>query len=84
MVQRVLARAAKSKEVRADDNEETIKTRINTFLANTDLILEQYPEKTKRINAERSVDDIFLEVVEAIDETIAIKENAKTASSVSA
>lgn len=41
-----MARAAASTEKRADDNEETIKTRIATFRANTNDILSQYTDKT--------------------------------------
>lgn len=67
-------RAAASAEKRADDNEETIKTRIATFRENTDKILVQYPEKLKRINAERDVDTIFAEVTTAIDQTLASKQ----------
>lgn len=46
MVQRIMGRAAASTEVRADDNEETIKTRLATFRTNTNAILNQYIEKT--------------------------------------
>lgn len=70
---RILARAAASTEKRADDNEETLKTRIATFRANTEKILVQYPAKLKRINAERGVDEIFAEVTSAIDATLAAK-----------
>jgi adenylate kinase len=73
LVSRILARAAASTEKRADDNEETLKTRIATFRANTEKILVQYPTKLKRINAERPVDDIFGEVTAAIDATLASK-----------
>jgi adenylate kinase len=73
LVARILKRAAQSAEKRADDNEETLKTRIATFRENTEKILVQYPAKLKRINAERDVDPIFAEVVAAIDETIAKK-----------
>jgi adenylate kinase len=72
-VQRILKRAAQSTEKRADDNEETLKTRIATFRENTEKILVQYPQKLKRVNAERDVDPIFAEVVAAIDETLAKK-----------
>jgi adenylate kinase len=72
-VSRILARAAASTEKRADDNEETLKTRIATFRENTEKILVQYPEKLRRINAERSVDEIYADSVVAIDETLAKK-----------
>lgn len=76
LVTRILARAAASTEKRADDNEETIKSRIATFRENTEKILVQYPTKLKRINAERAVDPIFDEVTAAIDETLAKKASA--------
>lgn len=73
LVSRILARAAASTEKRADDNEETLKTRIATFRENTEKILVQYPTNLKRINAERTVDPIFADVTAAIDETLAKK-----------
>ncbi|KAG5675851.1 hypothetical protein PVAND_005720 [Polypedilum vanderplanki] len=73
LVNRILVRAAASVEKRADDNEETLKTRIATFRANTEKILIQYPDKLRRINAERGVDEIFAEVSDAIDATLAKK-----------
>lgn len=50
MVERILKRAAESVEKRADDNEETIKNRIATFIKNTDEILNQYPTQTRRVS----------------------------------
>ncbi|XP_046808196.1 adenylate kinase isoenzyme 1, partial [Lucilia cuprina] len=67
LVSRVMARAAASTEKRADDNEETIKTRIATFRSNTNDILSQYTDKTLVINAERGVDEIFNDVTCALD-----------------
>ncbi|XP_017070867.1 adenylate kinase isoenzyme 1 isoform X1 [Drosophila eugracilis] len=67
MVQRILARAAASPVKREDDNEKTIRARLQTFRQNTNAILDLYEAKTLTINAERDVDDIFLEVVQAID-----------------
>lgn len=49
MVSRILKRAAESAVKRADDNEATIKTRIDTFVKNTDEILSQYPTQTIRV-----------------------------------
>lgn len=49
MVSRILKRASESVEKRADDNEATIKNRIETFIKNTDEILSQYPTQTKRV-----------------------------------
>lgn len=73
LVARILKRAAASSEKRADDNEETLKTRIATFRENTEKILVQYPSKLKRLDAERDVEPIFAEVVSAIEETLAKK-----------
>jgi len=73
LVARILKRAAASTEKRADDNEETLKTRIATFRENTEKILVQYPSKLKRLDAEREVGIIFAEVETAIDETLARK-----------
>lgn len=73
MVARILHRASQSAEVRADDNEETIKTRIATFSKNTNEILALYPQQTRRINAERGVDDIFADVHGFIDATLVSK-----------
>lgn len=50
MVSRILKRAAESVEKRADDNEATIKNRIETFVKNTDEILSQYPTQTLRVS----------------------------------
>ena len=50
MAERIMKRAAEFAEyARPDDNEETIKTRIQTFKTNTEEILQQYTEKTKRV-----------------------------------
>lgn len=50
MVERVMKRAAESEEKRADDNEVTIRNRIDTFLKNAEEILVQYPNQTKRVS----------------------------------
>lgn len=73
MVSRILKRASESVEKRADDNEATIKNRIETFIKNTDEILSQYPTQTKRVDGERDVDLIFCEVSQAISDVIANK-----------
>ncbi|KAH8395359.1 hypothetical protein KR222_010919, partial [Zaprionus bogoriensis] len=67
MLQRILARAAAAEVKRADDNEATIRSRLKTFQQNTSAILEQYVDKTITINAERDVDEVFLEVVSVIE-----------------
>ncbi|XP_058122066.1 adenylate kinase isoenzyme 1 [Anopheles ziemanni] len=73
LVARILKRAAQSATVRADDNEETLKTRIATFRENTEKILVQYPTQLKRINAERAPEEIFADVEKAIDELLVKK-----------
>jgi adenylate kinase len=50
LVARILHRAAQSAVKRADDNEETLKTRIATFRENTEKILVQYPTKLLRVS----------------------------------
>ncbi|KRG06299.1 adenylate kinase isoenzyme 1 isoform X2 [Drosophila mojavensis] len=74
MLKRILARAAAATVKRADDNEATIRSRLQTFKRNTSDILALYEEKTLTINAERDVEDIFMEVVEAIDCVLQKKE----------
>lgn len=49
LVARIMKRAAESATVRADDNEETLKTRIATFRENTEKILVQYPTQLRRV-----------------------------------
>lgn len=73
LVKRILKRASESKTVRADDNEESLKTRIATFRENTEKILSQYPTQLKRINAERDPAEIFADVEKYIDELLASK-----------
>ncbi|EGI61147.1 PREDICTED: adenylate kinase isoenzyme 1 [Acromyrmex echinatior] len=62
---RLLGRAAMSQ--RADDNEETIKKRIEIFNGKNNEIVEYYKDKVIRINAEGTVDEIFAEVTKAFD-----------------
>lgn len=73
LVTRILGRAAASGEKRSDDNEDTLKTRISTFRTNTEAILEQYTDKTLRLDAERSKEEIFDDVCKALDSLIAKK-----------
>lgn len=47
LVKRLLHRALSSG--REDDNEETIKKRLNTFHSNNDPIVQAYNEKTKSV-----------------------------------
>lgn len=62
---RLLGRAAVSQ--RADDNEETIKKRIEIFNVKNGEIVEHYKDKVVKINAEGAVDDIFAEASKALD-----------------
>ncbi|PFX19436.1 Adenylate kinase isoenzyme 5 [Stylophora pistillata] len=49
---------------RVDDNAETIKKRFRTFMEKTVPVLEKYEEKNKvkRVDATRSVDEVFVDV----------------------
>lgn len=47
MIERLLGRAKTSG--RSDDNEETIKKRLDTFHANNDPIIEMFASKTKKV-----------------------------------
>ncbi|XP_059611962.1 adenylate kinase isoenzyme 1 isoform X1 [Phlebotomus argentipes] len=73
MVQRILFRASQSAQVRADDNEATIKNRIHIFHTNTEEILSQYGEKVKRLPADRPIEEIFADVSKHLDELLAAK-----------
>ncbi|CAB0009081.1 unnamed protein product [Nesidiocoris tenuis] len=68
LVERLLKRALSSG--RQDDNEETIKKRLNTFHTHNDPIVQKYAAKTKKISAEDTPENIFAQVVEAIDALI--------------
>lgn len=48
LVKRLLYRGQTSGRV--DDNEDTIKKRLNTFRTNNDKVVEQYADKLKRVN----------------------------------
>jgi len=52
---------------RADDNEETIRTRINTYHSISKPVVGHYSSKTKSINADRDKNDIFGEVCTCLD-----------------
>ncbi|XP_012137190.1 adenylate kinase 1 isoform X2 [Megachile rotundata] len=69
LMKRLLGRAAVSQ--RADDNEETIKKRIEIFNEKNGAIVEHYKDKVVRIVAEGSVDEIFAEVSKALDGLLA-------------
>lgn len=65
LTKRLLGRAASSG--RADDNEVTIKKRIEVFNDKNGPIIDYYKEKVVKINAEGAVEEIFEETVRAID-----------------
>ncbi|CAH1396661.1 unnamed protein product [Nezara viridula] len=65
LISRLLHRAETSG--REDDNAETIKKRLNTFHSHNDPIIQEFASKTKRVDAEGTVDAIFEQVVSSID-----------------
>jgi len=52
---------------RVDDNEATIKKRLDTFHAHSQPIMDHYGEKVKKIPAERDPAEIFVDVCKCID-----------------
>ncbi|XP_054714430.1 adenylate kinase isoenzyme 1-like [Uloborus diversus] len=52
---------------RADDNEETILKRLDTFHKHTQPILDHYGDKVKKVEASGTVDEIFSKVTQIID-----------------
>ncbi|KAL5011338.1 hypothetical protein ScPMuIL_009889 [Solemya velum] len=71
MTQRLLGRAKTSGRV--DDNEETIKKRLKTFHDITSPVIGHYEKqnKVRKIKAEGSVDDVFVQVEKVFDAMIA-------------
>jgi adenylate kinase len=65
MVKRLIGRGLTSGRV--DDNEETIKLRLNTFHSHTKPILNHYSSKVVKINAERNPTVIFEEVSQCLN-----------------
>lgn len=65
MTQRLLHRAQTSGRV--DDNEETIKKRLDTFTKHSKPVIEHFSDKCKTINAERDPTEIFKDVEACID-----------------
>ncbi|XP_004210036.3 adenylate kinase isoenzyme 5 isoform X1 [Hydra vulgaris] len=65
MTERLLGRAATSNRV--DDNLETIKLRLKTFEDATLPVLAEFSDRLKKVNAERSVDQIFCDVCSVLD-----------------
>jgi len=65
MTERLLNRGKTSG--RADDNEATIKLRLDTFHKHSRPVVEAYKEKCASIPAERAPEDIFADVCKALD-----------------
>jgi len=65
MTERLLNRGKSSGRV--DDNEETIKKRLNTFHQHSKPVIDAYANKCKSIPAERDPKDIFADVCGALD-----------------
>ncbi|XP_044124288.1 adenylate kinase isoenzyme 1 isoform X3 [Bufo gargarizans] len=67
MVKRLLKRGETSG--RADDNEATIKKRLETYYKATEPVIAMYESRgiVRKMNAEGSVDDVFKQVSEALD-----------------
>ena len=61
VVERMLARG------RADDNEETIRTRLGVYRDETAPLIEYYGDRLITINAEGSVEDINTRTLEALE-----------------
>jgi adenylate kinase len=70
LVKRCLKRGENSG--RADDNIDTIKKRLQTYLTSTQPVIAHYEKKGKlvRIKAEGSIEDIFTEVCKHLDKAI--------------
>lgn len=58
---------------RSDDNEESVKKRISTFLNETKPIVDYYEKQdlVKRIDASKKKEDVFHEVKAIFDEVLA-------------
>jgi len=65
MVERLLNRAKTSGRV--DDNEATIKLRLNTFHKHSEPVVEHYAERCAKIVALASPDEVFAEVKKVLD-----------------
>ncbi|CAJ0924205.1 unnamed protein product [Ranitomeya imitator] len=67
MVKRLMKRGETSG--RADDNEETIKKRLETYYKATEPVIAMYEGRgiVRKMNAEGSVDDVFKQVSAALD-----------------
>ncbi|CAL4108749.1 unnamed protein product, partial [Meganyctiphanes norvegica] len=67
LVKRVLNRAKTSGRARVDDNEETIKLRLNTFHKNSEPVIDYYKDKCTQIVALNAPDEVFAEVKKVLD-----------------
>ncbi|XP_041049401.1 adenylate kinase isoenzyme 1-like isoform X3 [Carcharodon carcharias] len=67
MIKRLLGRGKTSG--RSDDNEETIKKRLETYYKATEPVINFYQPRgiIRKVNAEGSVDDVFTQVCTALD-----------------
>ncbi|CAK8673047.1 unnamed protein product [Clavelina lepadiformis] len=67
MVKRLLKRGETSGRV--DDNEETIRKRLKTFVDSTEPVIKYYEEqnKVKRVDSERDVETVFADVEKIFD-----------------
>jgi len=65
MVERLLNRAKTSGRV--DDNEATIKLRLNTFHKHSEPVIEYYKNKCYKIVALKTPDEVFVEVAKVLD-----------------
>jgi adenylate kinase len=65
MTQRLLHRAQTSGRV--DDNEDTIKKRLDTFTKHSKPVIEHFSDKCKTIDAERDPTEIFKDVEACLD-----------------
>merc|ERR1719430_1493638 len=67
MVERLVNRGKTSG--RADDNEETIKKRLKTFVDSTEPVITHYSaqNKVRRVDSSKTPDEVFAEVCAAFD-----------------
>lgn len=68
MTKRLLSRGLTSG--RSDDNEDTIKLRLQTFVKSTEPVIEYYQkmDKVRRVDSEKPADEVFEEVEAALAE----------------
>jgi len=52
---------------RADDNEETVKSRIDVYNAQTKPLIEYYGESVKTVDGNQSADDVFESIVKVLE-----------------